>query len=68
MTPTLFRKAIATMGMSQGEAAIFMGVTRRTVNGWANGEPIPKTVEVLLSIMVDRQIAPADVAAPAAPP
>lgn len=62
MTPNQFRKAIAAMGLSQGEAATFLGVTIRTVNGWANdATPIPEAVAKLLRVMIDKRIAPEDI-------
>lgn len=62
MTPAQFRQALSALGLSQVEAAKFMGVSIRTVWSWANGAPIPDAVVKLLRVMVDRRIAPADLA------
>jgi DNA-binding transcriptional regulator YiaG len=60
MTSAQFRAAIAALGLSQGQAAEFLGVALRTVSGWAIGEyRIPEAVAKLLRVMVDKKIAPA---------
>lgn len=68
MTSAQFRQALSALGLSQVEAAKFLGVSIRTAHGWANGAPIPDAVSKLLQVMVDHRIAPADLRAPAAPP
>jgi DNA-binding transcriptional regulator YiaG len=61
VTPIEFRAAIAALGMSQGSAAEFLGVSLRSVHGWARGDyPVPETVAKLIGLMVDRKIAPDD--------
>ncbi len=62
MTANQFRKALKALGLSQGEAAKFLGVSLRTANGWANEvTPVPEAVAMLLTVMIKRKIAPADV-------
>lgn len=59
MTPTQYRKTIAVLGMSQGAAAAFLGVSLRTSQGYALGEyPVPEAVSILLRLMVRRGISP----------
>jgi DNA-binding transcriptional regulator YdaS (Cro superfamily) len=61
MTSAEFRAAIAALGMSQGAAAEFLGVSLRSVHGWARGGyPVPETVAKLIGLMVDRKIGPDD--------
>ena len=38
MSPTEYREAIAALSLTQGEAAAFLGVSRRSSAGWATGE------------------------------
>lgn len=62
MTPKQFRAAIATLGLSQGAAAEFLGVSLRATHGWANDDaPVPEAVAKLLRVMVDKSIAPAEI-------
>lgn len=60
MTPKQFRAAIAALGMSQGAAAEFFGVTIRTAHAWANEAPIPEAVAKLLRVMIERHIMPVE--------
>lgn len=62
MTATQYRSAIAALGLSQVRAAKFLGVSIRTSWGYANGEPIPESTAILLRLMVDRKIAPHEIA------
>lgn len=50
MTKTQFREALERLGLTQGQAAEALGLTIRTINGYANGEPIPATVARLLAM------------------
>ncbi len=58
MTSTQYREAIARLGLSQGQAATFLGVSIRTSHGWANGDPIPKAVAMLLRTMIANGLRP----------
>jgi transcriptional regulator with XRE-family HTH domain len=42
MTTKEFRKALADLGWSQAETARRCGMTRITINRYANGTPIPE--------------------------
>jgi DNA-binding transcriptional regulator YiaG len=53
MTAAQYRAAIETLGLSQGAAADFLGVSLRTSWRWANGAPIPVAVAKLLNLMVE---------------
>jgi DNA-binding XRE family transcriptional regulator len=52
MTPPEFRAALARLGLSQGEAAEALGISTRTVNGYANGWPIAVRTVKLLELML----------------
>lgn len=49
MTPTQFRAALTKLGWKQGKAAQELEISQRTVNGYANGVEIPRTVELSLA-------------------
>jgi DNA-binding XRE family transcriptional regulator len=61
MTAKQYRDALAKLGLTQGQAADFLGVSLRTSNAYANGEPIPEAVAKLLRLMVRLNLEPADV-------
>lgn len=44
MTKTQFRDALERLGLTQGQAAVLLHRTIRTINGYANGEPIDPLV------------------------
>jgi len=52
MTAEQYRAALVRLAMDQGEAAAFLGVTVRTSHGYANGQPIPRSVELALQMML----------------
>lgn len=58
MTAKQYRAAIETLGLSQGAAARFLGVSIRTSWGYANGEPIPEMAAKLLRLMIEHKIKP----------
>lgn len=58
MTPNQYRAALQRLGLSQAEAAEFLGLSVRTSHGYANGEPIPKTVELVLKLMLRFELKP----------
>jgi len=63
MTPTQYRTAIKSLGLSQRGAARLLGVNERTSRRWALGElPIPRAAALLLALMVKLKISPSDVA------
>ena len=55
MTPNQFRRAIADLGLSQGEAARLFEVSLRTSHGWARGDaPVPRAVALVLLALQER--------------
>jgi DNA-binding transcriptional regulator YiaG len=62
MTPSQYKSAIETLGLSQERAGDWLGVGRRTSQGWAIGEyPVPEPVAKLLRLMVRLKLSPEDV-------
>lgn len=62
MNGTQFRKAIATLDMSQGEAATFLRITIKTSNNYANDKyPIPEGTAKLLRLMIKLKLKPENV-------
>lgn len=61
MTSAQFRQALSALGLSQGEAAKFLGVNLKTAWNWANdAAPIPEAVAKLLRVMVSKGITAAE--------
>ena len=61
MTPTEYREAIESLGLSQVGAARLFGVDPRTSRRWALGElPVPRPVELALKLMLKHGVAVAD--------
>jgi DNA-binding XRE family transcriptional regulator len=52
MTSTKYRAALAKLGMTQQEAADFLGVSVRTSHSYANDGLIPETTAKLLRLMI----------------
>lgn len=53
MTPTEYRNALAALGLTQGQAAAFLGVSHRTAAGYALGEyPVPVAAAKLLRLVL----------------
>jgi DNA-binding XRE family transcriptional regulator len=48
MTRNQFRSALRKLSITQAKAAVMLGVSLRSVNGYANGKTIPKPVARLL--------------------
>jgi predicted transcriptional regulator len=62
VTKSQFRSALEQLGLSHGAAAKFLGVSLRSVAGWAIGEqPVPTSVALLLQLMLDRGLTAAEV-------
>lgn len=54
-----FREAIEQLGLSQIQAADFLGVTERTARRWAtDSKGIPHAVAIALSLMIKFNITP----------
>lgn len=61
MTPTEYREAIESLGLSQVGAARLFGVDPRTSRRWALGElPVPRAVELALKLMLKHGVTAAD--------
>jgi transcriptional regulator with XRE-family HTH domain len=62
MSPNQFRAALAALGLSQGAAASFLGISIRTSAGYASGErAVPEGYAKLLRLMVRLGLNPDDV-------
>jgi hypothetical protein len=62
MTPTQYKAAIAALDLSQERAGDWLGIGRRTSQGYALGEyPVPEPVAKLLRLMVKLGLSPDDV-------
>ena len=61
MNSTQFRKALADLGLTQAQAAEWLGLSIRAVHGYANGAPIPEPTAKLLRLMVKLDLKPKDV-------
>lgn len=62
VTPTQYKTAIAALGLSQERAGLWLGVGKRTSQGWALGEyPVPEPVAKLLRLMIRLKLKPEDV-------
>lgn len=62
MTPHQYKAAIKALGLSQQRAGDWLGIGRRTSQGYALGEyPVPKPVAKLLRLCVKMNLAPKDV-------
>lgn len=62
MTPKQFRTALDRLHLSQLGAARLLGVAPRTAQGYALGETsVPEPIAVLLRLMADGKITPADI-------
>ncbi len=63
MSPQQYRDAIAQLGMSQVRAGEFLIGNPRTSRRWASGDsPVPRSVALLLRLMIEHDIRPEDVA------
>ncbi len=62
MSPQQYRDAIAQLGMSQVRAGEFLIGNPRTSRRWASGDsPVPRSVALLLRLMIEHDIKPDDV-------
>ncbi len=55
MTSAQYRAAIAALGLTQAGAAELLDISLRTSHGYANGEPIPRAVELLFRLMAETE-------------
>lgn len=64
MTANQFRRALARLELSQMAAARLFRADGRTARRWALGErPIPKTIAILLRLLLSGKITTADIEA-----
>jgi hypothetical protein len=62
VTPASYKAHIAKLGLSQHRAGTWLGIGRRTSQGYALGEyPVPEPVAILLRLMVRLSLKPDDV-------
>lgn len=62
MTPTQYRAAIKTLGLSQERAGDWLGIGRRTSQGYALGEyPVPEPIAMLLRLVIREKLKSEDV-------
>jgi hypothetical protein len=62
MTPAQYRAAIKALGLSQHRAGDFLGIGRRTSQGYALGEySVPEPIAKLLRLMIKLELKPEDV-------
>jgi hypothetical protein len=62
MTPTQYKAALKALGLSQERAGDWLGIGRRTSQGYALGEyPVPEPVAKLLRLCVKMKLDPEDV-------
>jgi hypothetical protein len=61
MTAKQYRAALSALGLTQAEAAAFLGIGVRTSHGYANGDEIPLLVAKMLRLMVRLKLTPDDV-------
>lgn len=61
MTSKQYRAALSALGLTQAEAAEFLGIGVRTSHGYANGDEIPEAYAKLLRLMVRLKLTVDDV-------
>ena len=63
MTPANYVHALKTLGMTQADLCRLLDINKSTASGWANGQSIPRAVELLLLAMCAGKLALADLEA-----
>jgi hypothetical protein len=61
MTANQYRAVIERLGLTQGKAAKWLGISIRASHGYANGDPVPIAIAKLLRLMVRLDLKPEDV-------
>jgi DNA-binding transcriptional regulator YiaG len=62
MTPSQYRKALNTLGLSQEALARLLEITGRTSNRWMAGDvPIPKSVSLVLLYWIKTGVRPDEI-------
>jgi len=63
MTPEEYKAAVKALGLSQERAGVWLGIGKRTSQGYALGErPVPQPVAMLLRLCLKHGFKPDDVA------
>jgi hypothetical protein len=58
MTGAQYMSALEKLGLNQVSAASFLQIAVRTSHGYANGARIPRSVQLLLELMIKHKIKP----------
>jgi hypothetical protein len=61
VTARQYREALDALGLSQGAAADWLGISIRSSHGYANGTEIPEPIAKLLRLMLRLKLNPKDV-------
>jgi hypothetical protein len=62
VTPTQYKAAIKTLGLSQEKAGVWLGMSRRMGQSYATGEyPVPEPAAKLLRLCIRLKLNPEDV-------
>ena len=62
MTPHQYKAAIKALGLSQERAGDWLGIGRRTSQGYALGEyPVPEPIAKLLKLMIKLELKPENI-------
>lgn len=62
MTPNQYKAAIKALALSQERAGVWLGIGKRTSQGYALGEyPVPEPIAKLLRLCVKLKLSPEDV-------
>jgi hypothetical protein len=58
MTGAQYMSALESLELNQVSAAAFLQISVRTSHGYANGQRIPRAVQLLLKLMIEHEIKP----------
>jgi len=61
MTSQQYRSALEHLGLTQADAAEFLGVSVRSSHGYANGAPVPVAIAKLLKLTIHSNLWPDEV-------
>ena len=62
MTPHQYKAAIKALGLSQERAGDWLGIGRRTSQGYALGEyPVPEPIAKLLRLCINLELKPENI-------
>lgn len=63
MTPAAFVHALKTLNLTQADLCRLLDINKSTASGWANGQSIPRSVELLLLTMCKHGLTSGDMEA-----